>query len=190
MARIQPRNSGNGTTEEVVEEVIADGTQSKPEESVNDKTIAQQKQQQELQDLAKTLQQQAAVASQQAGAAIASGVDQYALLVVQGTETFKGAINKFMYNVPQTLPINPLSFEIALKQRIAELMSAKLATNKVIVDVPKPFKLTQNNGVAISFAAGVQEVEEWVANHWWAKIQGMKIFKKEGVETTPDARVG
>lgn len=51
------------------------------------------------------------------------------------------------------------------------------AANMVTVIVPKPFTLTHDNGTHTSFEAGVQEMDEGHATHWFSKAQGVTVYK-------------
>lgn len=49
---------------------------------------------------------------------------------------------------------------------------------KVIVTVPKRFRLTLDNHTTITIEPGVQKVEQFIANHWFSKANGVKIFEE------------
>lgn len=51
------------------------------------------------------------------------------------------------------------------------------AVEKVLVEVPKDFRLTDHTGVH-DFKAGIQRVERWVADHWFAKAHGIREVKE------------
>lgn len=48
---------------------------------------------------------------------------------------------------------------------------------KVIVTVPKAFKLRLDSNEVLEFRPGVQKVAKDIANHWYAKANGMKVFE-------------
>lgn len=50
---------------------------------------------------------------------------------------------------------------------------------KVIVIVPKAFNLTLPKGVVLQIKAGTQTVDKFIAEHWYSKANGMKIFNPE-----------
>lgn len=52
------------------------------------------------------------------------------------------------------------------------------AEDKVRVFVPKAFKLTLDDGDIIDIAAGEQKMPESLANHWYAKVNGVEIAEE------------
>ena len=49
----------------------------------------------------------------------------------------------------------------------------------VTVVVPKDFKLMVDHNTTHLFKAGVQEMERWIAEHWYAVANGVKVYVKE-----------
>lgn len=47
----------------------------------------------------------------------------------------------------------------------------------VTVIVPKDFKLRLDDHQELQFKAGVQEMREDYANHWWSKANSVQIYK-------------
>lgn len=50
-------------------------------------------------------------------------------------------------------------------------------TDSVIVTVPKKFALTLGHGL-MTILPGVQKMEKAIAEHWYAKANGVEIFKE------------
>jgi len=48
---------------------------------------------------------------------------------------------------------------------------------EVLVTVPKAFRLTLDNHVVKEYRAGVQAMSKEHAEHWWAKSQGVEVYK-------------
>lgn len=49
---------------------------------------------------------------------------------------------------------------------------------KVIVTVPKRFRLTLDNHTTITMEPGVQKVGRFIADHWFSKANGVKVFEE------------
>ena len=50
---------------------------------------------------------------------------------------------------------------------------AAAEAEKVKVKVPKAFRLTRDDGVLVEYPAGVYEMPETDAEHWWSKANGV-----------------
>jgi hypothetical protein len=62
-------------------------------------------------------------------------------------------------------------------QQMEEKLGAK-AVEKIDVIVPKGFKITLDNNSVVHFKEGVQSVHRFLAEHWYAKANGMKEYKR------------
>jgi hypothetical protein len=54
-----------------------------------------------------------------------------------------------------------------------------LNTTKVLVKVPKPFKLRGDDSVVHEMPDGVYSTEQWKADHWYSKAHGLTRFTPE-----------
>lgn len=50
----------------------------------------------------------------------------------------------------------------------------------VIVEVPKKFKILISHLEEYTIEQGVQKMKKYIASHWWAKANGVKIFDPKG----------
>ena len=77
-------------------------------------------------------------------------------------------------------PKEPAAPAAAAAAPVAEqpvALAAVDAVEKVLVEIPKDFRLTDHTGVH-DFKAGIQRVERWVVDHWFAKGHGVKEVKE------------
>jgi hypothetical protein len=51
------------------------------------------------------------------------------------------------------------------------------AVDQVIVESPKAFRITLDNHAVVHIKPGTQRVPRYIAEHWYAKANGMTIFK-------------
>lgn len=68
---------------------------------------------------------------------------------------------------------------------LGKLEAAGALIEKVVVTVPKAFKLRLDNHTELSFSAGTQTVAKFIPDHWYAKANGMKVF---GSDPAPKAK--
>lgn len=47
------------------------------------------------------------------------------------------------------------------------------------INVQSPFTLTRDDGERVSYKVGIQEVEQWVADHWFVKAHSEPVDKPE-----------
>lgn len=70
------------------------------------------------------------------------------------------------------LPISPLTASPA-----AAAASAQIDVDDLVqVSVPKGFTLTLDDHQPVAVNAGVQMMPRYMAQHWWAKAQGVEEF--------------
>ena len=48
----------------------------------------------------------------------------------------------------------------------------------ITVIVPKAYQLRASHHQVLDIKSGIQEMERWVAEHWWSKAQGVKKYTK------------
>lgn len=68
---------------------------------------------------------------------------------------------------------------------LGKLEAAGDLIEKVVVTVPRGFKLRLDNHTELTFAPGVQTVARFITDHWYAKAHGMKIFETAAVVRPP-----
>jgi len=84
--------------------------------------------------------------------------------------------------------VDPEDVQAHIRQRVEELKAeaeakaAKKDTPKksgdtVTVTVPKAFKLRLDHNTELKFEAGIQEMDPKVAEHWFAKANGVEVYQ-------------
>ena len=66
---------------------------------------------------------------------------------------------------------------VSVKTEDKPLAPPVVGRGMVIVEVTKAFTLRLDDNTTHSFKVGVQEVKRAIADHWYAKANGMKIFE-------------
>ncbi len=67
--------------------------------------------------------------------------------------------------------------EEAAKKEEAKKTKKEEKKDTVTVTVPKAFKLRLDHNTELKFDAGIQEMDPKVANHWFAKANGVEIYQ-------------
>jgi hypothetical protein len=73
----------------------------------------------------------------------------------------------------------PLPFAM---EKVAAVVDSKTLITKDIKTItmhfPKPITLSLNTGKKVRFGSGIQEVPEYLANHWYLEVSGVKAYEK------------
>lgn len=123
-------------------------------------------------------------------AMLPGAVEHFAPLIVAGEGSVEQALGLIMTELTsldeastkQTLEdrVLVLMEEAEAKKRAADAALAQDkvdATDKVIVNVPKAFKLTLNNGVCVDYPMGAYGMQRTHAEHWYAKANGVTLVE-------------
>lgn len=72
--------------------------------------------------------------------------------------------------------------EEAKAKAVAARVAAAQERNKVLCEVPRAYRFTMPDHTVRHVAAGTQELDPEIANHWWSKAHGVKVLGslKEG----------